>query len=105
MAIREPAFLPFAPPAMPRPWTGKAPMKKAKRNIKLVEPVDGEVRRNDDHVANHYEMLKAYELGKYRIRPREEVLGKPLTKAEIRELLKPCISSNRQVNLGGLPFL
>ncbi|KAJ0824931.1 hypothetical protein HanRHA438_Chr17g0797701 [Helianthus annuus] len=25
IAIREPAFLPFAPPSMPRPWTGKPP--------------------------------------------------------------------------------
>ncbi|KAL3501168.1 hypothetical protein ACH5RR_035617 [Cinchona calisaya] len=100
LAIREPAFLPFAPPTMPRPWTGKAPMKKAKRKIKLVEPSDGQVRRNDDHIVKHYEMLKAYELGKYTIRPREEVLGKPLRRDEIRELLKPCISSNRQVNLG-----
>lgn len=100
LAIREPAFLPFAPPTMARPWTGKAPMKKAKRNIKLVEPSDGPASRNDDHVAKHYEMLEAYELGKYKVRPREEVLGKPLTRDEIRELLKPCISSNRQVNLG-----
>ncbi|XP_027098156.1 CRS2-associated factor 2, chloroplastic [Coffea arabica] len=100
LAIREPPFLPFAPPTMARPWTGKAPLKKAKRNIKLVEPSDGRVRRNDDNVAKHYEMLKAYELGKYKVRPREEVLGKPLTRDEIRELLKPCISSNRQVNLG-----
>jgi hypothetical protein len=25
IAIREPAFLPFAPPSMPRPWTGNWP--------------------------------------------------------------------------------
>ncbi|CAH2080528.1 unnamed protein product [Thlaspi arvense] len=39
LAIREPAFLPFAPPTMPRPWTGKAPLKtsKKKKNIPLFE--------------------------------------------------------------------
>jgi hypothetical protein len=26
IAIREPAFLPFAPPSMPRPWTGNSPV-------------------------------------------------------------------------------
>lgn len=106
LAMREPAFLPFAPPTMPRPWTGKAPMKKSKRKIKLFEPlVTPENRRKEEEEMKHFEMLKAYELGKYTIRSRKEVLGKPLTRQEIRELLKPCISSNRQVNLGRFIFL
>lgn len=106
LAMREPAFLPFAPPTMPRPWTGKAPLKKSKRKIKLFEPLVGHGRRNndDDDEAKRYEMLKAYELGRYTSRPRHEVLGHPLTRAEIKELLKPRISSNRQVNLGHFPF-
>lgn len=106
LAMREPAFLPFAPPTMPRPWTGKAPMKKSKRKIKLFEPlVTPENRRKEEEEMKHFEMLKAYELGKYTIRSRKEVLGKPLTRQEIRELLQPCISSNRQVNLGRFLFL
>lgn len=103
LAVREPAFLPFAPPTMPRPWTGKAPMKKSKRKIKLFEPLVTPGNRNRSKEAEEmkrFEMLKAYELGRYTVRPRKEVLGKPLTRLEIRELLKPCISSNRQVNLG-----
>lgn len=96
LAIREPAFLPFAPPTMPRPWTGKAPRKKAKRNIKLFEPV----RRDEDDEKKEYEMLRAYQLGKFETRPRDEVLGRPLSKGEIRELLKPRLKGNRQVNLG-----
>ncbi|CAH9124248.1 unnamed protein product [Cuscuta epithymum] len=99
LAIREPAFLPFAPPTMPRPWTGKAPIKKSKkRKVKLFEPLDPKVGNGGKE--HHYQMLKAYELGKYEVRPRKEVMGPPLTKEEIRELLKPRISSNRQVNLG-----
>ncbi|KAL8550512.1 hypothetical protein ACS0TY_009075 [Phlomoides rotata] len=100
LAMREPAFLPFAPPTMRRPWTGKAPMKKRKSKIKLFEPLG---RDKDDVLKaseKRYEMLRDYELGKFSMRPREEVLGEPLTKLEIKEMLKPCLSSNKQVNLG-----
>ena len=38
IAIREPAFLPFAPPTMPRPWTGKAPLKgKKSKKVPLFD--------------------------------------------------------------------
>ncbi|XP_060169628.1 CRS2-associated factor 2, chloroplastic isoform X2 [Lycium barbarum] len=103
VAIREPGFLPFAPTTMPRPWTGKAPMKKNKRNIKLFEPFNPKTESyddDDDGVNKRYEMLKAYELGMFEVKPKEKVLGAPLTKTEIRELLKHCIASNRQVNIG-----
>lgn len=94
---------------MPRPWTGKAPLKKKKsRNIKLFKPL-GYTDDEDSSVADkefeensvmYYEMLKAYELGKVRLRPRDEVLGHPLSKMEIKEFIKPLLSSNKQVNLG-----
>ncbi|CAI9756289.1 unnamed protein product [Fraxinus pennsylvanica] len=101
LAMREPAFLPFEPPTMSRPWTGKAPMKKSKRNIKLFEPLGGVENNENGNVGEkRFEMFRAYELGKVNMRPREEVLGEPLTRAEIKELLRPCLSSNRQVNLG-----
>ncbi|XP_057508873.1 CRS2-associated factor 2, chloroplastic [Actinidia eriantha] len=104
VAIREPPFLPFAPPSMARPWTGKAPMKSAKekkmkKKIALFESVDSEGSSG----VMRFETARPYRLGNYaaaEVRPREEVIGKPLTRAEIRELLKPHISSNRQVNLG-----
>lgn len=96
LAMREPAFLPFAPPTMPRPWTGKAPMKKSKRNIKIFEPLGGRGIVG----GKRYEMLRAYELGKVSVRPREEVLGEPLARWEIKDMLKPYVSSNKQVNLG-----
>ncbi|XP_073299813.1 CRS2-associated factor 2, chloroplastic [Primulina huaijiensis] len=101
LAMREPAFLPFEPPTMPRPWTGKAPMKKNKRNIKLFEPLGGGGNDERGNVGGkRYEMLRAYELGKFSVRPREEVLGEPLARWEIKDMLKPYISSNKQVNLG-----
>ncbi|OEL29009.1 CRS2-associated factor 2, chloroplastic [Dichanthelium oligosanthes] len=47
LAIREPAFLPFAPPTMPRPWTGKAPLltkeeKARRRGVRLHTPLGQE---------------------------------------------------------------
>ncbi|CAK9182761.1 unnamed protein product [Ilex paraguariensis] len=98
LAIREPAFLPFAPPTMPRPWTGKAPMKKSKKKI----PLFGSLNQPETNGVKHLEMLRPYHLGKYstEVQNRGKVLGKPLTKAEIIELVKPCVSCNRQVNLG-----
>ncbi|KAG8383186.1 hypothetical protein BUALT_Bualt05G0158400 [Buddleja alternifolia] len=103
IAMREPAFLPFAPPTMARPWTGKAPMKKSKRKIKLFEPLGGEGSDEDENEnvgRKRYEMLRDYELGKVSVRPRDEVLGEPLMRWEIKEMLKKYLSSNRQVNLG-----
>ncbi|EYU22508.1 hypothetical protein ABFS82_05G017600 [Erythranthe guttata] len=99
IAMREPAFLPFAPPSMPRPWTGKAPMKKNKRNIKLFQPL-GADENNDKLSMKRYEMLKDYELGKFSMRPRDEVLGAPLSRWEVKEMIRPHLSSNKQVNLG-----
>ena len=35
-------------------------------------------------------------------RSREEILGKPLSRDEIKALVKPQLSDNRQINLGEL---
>ncbi|KAL6566514.1 CRS1 YhbY [Orobanche gracilis] len=102
LAVREPAFLPFAPPTTPRPWIGKAPMKKSKkRKVKLFESLGGDGSDADHNVyGKRYEMLRNYELGNFKVQPREEVLGEPLMSWEIKEMLKPYLSSNRQVNSG-----
>ncbi|GJR52799.1 CRS2-associated factor 2, chloroplastic [Tanacetum coccineum] len=71
IAIREPAFLPFAPPN----WDGDGKVMEMMRGLEIGE-------------------------GRYEVRPREEVLGKPLSRAERLELVKRHVSSNRQVNLG-----
>lgn len=102
MAIREPTFLPFAPPSMPRPWTGKAPLKKKKdkRKIPLFEPFN----KPDPEVngVKRVEMPAPYKLGDFQkeSRRREEILGEPLSRAEIKKLVHPLVSDNRQVNLG-----
>lgn len=73
--------------------------RRKERKIALVEsmtPVaeeEGGVRRLD--------MVRPMEMGRFpaEVKPRVSVIGKPLTRAEIYELLKPHIGSNRQVNL------
>lgn len=53
------------------------------------------------------EMPGPFPFGKYpkEGRSREEILGEPLQKWEISMLVKPMLSHNRQVNLGGSGFL
>ncbi|KAI4328212.1 hypothetical protein L6164_020584 [Bauhinia variegata] len=99
-AIREPAFLPFAPPTMPRPWTGKAPLKSSKKKIPLFDSFNPPPPGMKG--VKQVEMPGPFPLGKYpkEGRTREEILGEPLKKWEIRMLIKPMLSDNRQVNLG-----
>ncbi|RZC89276.1 hypothetical protein C5167_030965 [Papaver somniferum] len=100
LAIREPAFLPFTPPTMPRPWTGKAPLKKSKKNIPLFDSF------NPPPVGmkgvKQVEMPGPFPLGRFPKEgmTREEILGERLTREEVRMLVKPHLSHNRQVNLG-----
>ncbi|KAF2292765.1 hypothetical protein GH714_027953 [Hevea brasiliensis] len=99
VAIREPAFLPFAPPTMPRPWTGKAPLKKSKKKIPLFGSFN--VPPPDKEGAKYVEMAVAFPLRKSpeEGKSRREILGEPLKKWEIKMLIKPLLSDNRQVNL------
>ncbi|XP_022776124.1 CRS2-associated factor 2, chloroplastic-like [Durio zibethinus] len=100
IAIREPAFLPFAPPTMPRPWTGKAPLKKSKKKIPLFDSFNPPPP--DKKGVKYVEMPGPFPFGKYprEGKTREEILGEPLKKWEIKMLVKPLLSDNRQVNLG-----
>ncbi|RWW16492.1 hypothetical protein GW17_00019622 [Ensete ventricosum] len=125
LALREPAFLPFTPPTMNRPWTGKAPLlskkdKERKKKIRLFEPLghpddgDEDEDEDEDEVADEEEgkvmemVGRAVQLGRYPKdgRSRKEILGPPLKRWEVRALVKPYLSHNRQVNLGkeGFPL-
>ncbi|KAK6242107.1 hypothetical protein SCA6_007496 [Theobroma cacao] len=100
IAIREPAFLPFAPPTMPRPWTGKAPLIKSKKKIPLFDSFNPPPP--DKKGVKYVEMPGPFPYGKYpkEGKTREEILGESLKKWEIKMLVKPLLSDNRQVNLG-----
>ncbi|XP_027921845.1 CRS2-associated factor 2, chloroplastic [Vigna unguiculata] len=100
IAIREPAFLPFAPPTMPRPWTGKAPLKSKKKKIPLFDSFNPPPPGTKG--VKHVEMPGPFPLGQFpkEGKTREEILGEPLKRWEIQMLVKPMMSDNRQVNLG-----
>ncbi|CAA7398555.1 unnamed protein product [Spirodela intermedia] len=113
LAIREPAFLPFDAPSMPRPWTGKAPLKskrekelKKQRRVRLLDPLGGSEQGDETAETGTGKVLKmARPVSGLVQRPtdgrsREEILGKPLTRIEVKALVKPHLSDNRQVNLG-----
>ena len=110
LAIREPAFLPFAPPTMPRPWTGKAPLltkeeKARRRGVRLHTPLGQESPQTVSPHGIMMEVRGRRQRDLARVSPgdgrtRDEVLGEPLTPAEVRELVKPHISHNRQLNIG-----
>lgn len=92
---------------MSRPWTGKAPLKskkekelKRQKRVRLVPSSQSEEKEESE---KKMVMETSRQItGNYRMhrRSREEILGKPLSKSEIRALVKPCLSRNRQVNLG-----
>ncbi|XP_047180083.1 CRS2-associated factor 2, chloroplastic [Vigna umbellata] len=100
IAIREPAFLPFAPPTMPRPWTGKAPLKSKKKKIPLFDSFNPPPLSTKG--VKHVEMPGPFPMGQFpkEGKTREEILGEPLKRWEIQMLVKPMMSDNRQVNLG-----
>ncbi|KAI4383015.1 hypothetical protein MLD38_008899 [Melastoma candidum] len=101
LAIREPAFLPFAPPSMPRPWTGKAPLKgKDGKKVRLFDSFDPPPPGKKG--VKYVESPGPFWAGKYPVdgRTREEILGEPLKRWEVRMLVGPHVSDNRQVNLG-----
>uniref|UniRef100_A0ACD5TT70 Uncharacterized protein n=1 Tax=Avena sativa TaxID=4498 RepID=A0ACD5TT70_AVESA len=110
LAIREPPFLPFAPPTMPRPWTGKAPLltkeeKARRRGVRLHTPLGQEPPRTVSAHGIMMEVRGRRQRDFARVSPgdgrsREEVIGEPLTSAEVRDLIKPHMSHNRQLNIG-----
>lgn len=107
LAIREPAFLPFAPPTMPRPWTGKAPLKSAKekkmkRKVPLFDSFNPPAPGTKG--VKRVEMPGPFDLGRHPKpgKTREEILGEPLKRWEVKMLVKEQLSDSRQVNLGEL---
>ncbi|KAG7592740.1 YhbY-like superfamily [Arabidopsis thaliana x Arabidopsis arenosa] len=100
VGIREPAFMPFAPPTMPRPWTGKAPLKKSKKKIPLFDSFNPPPAGKSG--VKYVEMPGPLPFGRYPKEGmnREEILGEPLKKWEKGMLIKPHMHDNRQVNLG-----
>lgn len=106
VALREAPFLPFGPEATPRPWTGRKPLPKSRKELpefdSFVLPPPG--KKGVKPVQSPGPFLAGME-PRYESASREDILGEPLTKEEVSELVKGCLKSKRQLNMGGFPLL
>ncbi|URD87940.1 CRS2-associated factor 1 [Musa troglodytarum] len=101
LGLRESPFLPFGPTTMPRPWTGRAPLPPSKKKLPEFDsfqlPPPG--KKGVKSIQAPGPFLTGSE-PKYRAASREEILGEPLTAEEIKELIKGCLRTKRQLNMG-----
>ncbi|KAI4347080.1 hypothetical protein L6164_007929 [Bauhinia variegata] len=98
--MREAPFVPFGPTTMPRPWTGKAPLPPSKKKLKEFDsfelpPPD---KKGVKPVQKPGPFLPG--TGPRYVYSREEILGDPLTKEEINDMIQGCMKSERQLNIG-----
>ncbi|KAL6621309.1 hypothetical protein ACP70R_033741 [Stipagrostis hirtigluma subsp. patula] len=101
VALREAPFLPFGPEATPRPWTGRKPLPKSRKELpefdSFVLPPPG--KKGVKPVQSPGPFLAGME-PRYQAASREEVLGEPLTKEEVADLVKGSLKTKRQLNIG-----
>ncbi|XP_066331060.1 CRS2-associated factor 1, chloroplastic isoform X2 [Miscanthus floridulus] len=101
VALREAPFLPFGPEATPRPWTGRKPLPKSRKELpefdSFVLPPPG--KKGVKPVQSPGPFLAGME-PRYQSVSREGILGEPLTKEEVSELVKGSLKSKRQLNMG-----
>ncbi|GLU09915.1 hypothetical protein SLE2022_267500 [Rubroshorea leprosula] len=99
LKLREP-YAPFGPTTMHRPWTGGAPLPPRKKKLKefdsFVLPPPN--KKGVKPVQKPGPFLPGS--GPRYVKSREEILGEPLTEEEVKELVKSCMKSERQLNMG-----
>ncbi|XP_065849671.1 CRS2-associated factor 1, chloroplastic [Euphorbia lathyris] len=98
--LREPPFSPFGPTTMSRPWTGRAPLPASKKKLQEFDsfrlpPPD---KKGVKPVQSPGPFLPGS--GPRYVYKREEILGEPLTKEEIKVLIEGCLKTRRQLNMG-----
>ncbi|KAK7314425.1 hypothetical protein VNO77_32948 [Canavalia gladiata] len=91
--MREAPFVPFGPATMPRPWTGRNPVPPCKTTVKdfhslALPPAPDE------------EGIEPVLLPGPVLEWREKILGEPLTRDEIINLVKDAEKSTSQLNIG-----
>ncbi|CAJ2676253.1 unnamed protein product [Trifolium pratense] len=100
LKMREPAFVPFGPVSMPRPWTGRPPLPPSKKKLhdfdSFVLPPPH--KKGVKPVQSPGPFLPGTS-PRY-VRSREEILGEPLTREEINDLVQSSLKCSRQLNLG-----
>lgn len=99
LKLREPTIAPFGPGTMPRPWTGRKPLSPSKKKLEFdsfkLPPAH---KKGVKPVQAPGPYLPGS--GPRYVKSREEILGEPLSKEEIDELVKGCTKSQRQLNMG-----
>lgn len=101
LALREQPFLPFGPDGVKRPWTGRRPLPESKKKLPEFDsfkpPPAG--KKGVKTVQNPGPFLVG--MGpKVTPRSREEILGEELTTEEVKDLVKGCVKTKRQLNMG-----
>ncbi|XP_021807160.1 CRS2-associated factor 1, chloroplastic [Prunus avium] len=100
LKLREPAYAPFGPTTMARPWTGRAPLPPSKKKLKEFDSfqLPPPHKKGVKPVQSPGPYLPGS--GPKYVKSREEILGDPLTPEEVKELVKGCIKTRRQLNMG-----
>lgn len=100
LAVREPPVAPFEPATMGRPWTGRKPLPPSKKKMPEFDSFQ--------LPPPHKKGIKPVQApgpflpgsGPQHVKSREEILGEPLTKEEVDEMVESCRKSARQLNIG-----
>uniref|UniRef100_A0A803NSX7 CRM domain-containing protein n=1 Tax=Cannabis sativa TaxID=3483 RepID=A0A803NSX7_CANSA len=100
LKLREAPYVPFGPTTMPRPWTGRAPLPPSKKKLKEFDSFQ--------LPPPHKKGVKPVQApgpylpgsGPKYVMSREEILGEPLTREEIKDLIDGCLRTRRQLNMG-----
>ncbi|CAN0900084.1 CRS2-associated factor 1, chloroplastic [Linum grandiflorum] len=100
LKLREPPFSPFGPVTMVRPWTGRAPLPPSKKKLKEFDSFQPPPpnKKGVKPVQQPGPFLPG--TGPRYVYTRDEILGEPLTKEEIKSLVEGCVKSRRQMNMG-----
>lgn len=100
VGFREPVYSPFGPEGVSRPWTGRPPLAKSKKKPREFDsfnpPPVGKKGVKPVHPPGPFPEGQGPALG----RSREEIMGAPLTDAEVKELVARALKEDRQLNLG-----
>ncbi|KAL6974440.1 CCR4-Not complex caf1 ribonuclease subunit Caf1 [Sarracenia purpurea var. burkii] len=99
LKMREPPVAPFGPSTMPRPWTGRKPLPPGKKKLEFDSfRLPPPHKKGVKPVQAPGPFLPGS--GPKYVKSREEILGEPLTKEEIQDLVKGSMKSSRQLNMG-----
>lgn len=102
--LREPPYVPFGPTTMPRPWTGRAPLPPSKKKLKEFDsfklPPPHKKGVKPVQAPGPFLAGSGPPSRYVKAKSREEILGEPLSKEEINDLVNRCMKTSRQLNIG-----